>query len=102
MCDGTRVGVVGAGFVGASRDETVETVDTRGDDCVELVDDIDESLLGKGTGLFPLLEVLMVWPGPTWAWVSGGWDCKSCPPSVREGLAVLGFGNGSGISRNKG
>jgi len=59
MCGGTRVGVVGAGF-GGSRDETVLAVDIRGDDWVELVDDIDESLLGRGTGLFPRLEVLIV------------------------------------------
>jgi len=60
MCGGTRVGVVGAGFGGQSRDETVLAVDIRGDDWVELVDDIDESLLGRGTGLFPRLEVLIV------------------------------------------
>lgn len=40
-------------------------VDILGDDWVELVDEIDESLLGRGTGLFPRPEVLKVWTEPT-------------------------------------
>ena len=101
MCDGIRVGVGGAGCVGLLTGDGLETVldvDTRGDDWEELVEEIDESLLGKGTGRFPLPVVLMVWLQPTCAWISEDWGCASTPPSeadVREDLAVLGFGSGS-------
>jgi len=100
MCDGIRVGVGGAGCVGLSigdEQETVLDVDIRGDDWEELGEEIDESLLGKGTGRFPLPVVLMVWLEPTCAWISEDWDCTSTPPSaadVREDLVVLGFGSG--------
>ena len=101
MCDGIRVGVGGAGFVGLSTGDGLEIVldvDKRGDDWEELGEEIDESLLGKGTGRLPRPVVLMVWPEPACAGISEGSDCASTPPSeadVREDLAVLGFGSGS-------
>jgi len=100
MCDDRRVGVGGAGFVGLSTGDGLETVldvDTRGDDWEELGEEIDESLLGRGTGLLPRPVVLMVWLEPACAGISESWDCASIPPSeadVKEDLAVLGFGNG--------
>jgi len=100
MCDGIRVGVGGAGFVGLSTGDGLEIVldvDKRGDDWEELGEEIDESLLGKGTGRLPRPVVLMVWPEPACAGISEGSDCASTPPSeadVREDLAVLGFGSG--------
>lgn len=98
MCDWRRAVAGGAGYVGLSvgdGQEIVLDVDTRGDDWEELVEEIDESLLGKGTGRFPLPEVLIVWLEPICAWFSEG--LESIPPSVadvKEDLVVLGFGNG--------
>jgi len=100
MCGGTRVGVGGARFVGLSRGDGLETVlddDRRGDDWEELGEEIEESLLGKGTGRLPRPVVLIVWLEPACEEFSEGSDCTSIPPSeadVRVGLAVLGFGNG--------
>lgn len=93
MCADRRVGVGGAGVVGllqGDAPETVLDVDMRGDDWLELLEEMDESLLGRGTGRFPLPVVF--WPAATCAVVSA-WRV-SCRPSVREGLAVLGFGSG--------